>query len=549
MESMLNLIINGQQINLPAGSTFAEAAALGAGERPRPALCAVMGNRLHTLAETIPESGEISFRDVSTREGALVYSRSMSFLLARAADEMFPGARVIVDYSINRALYCQLKWRRRLTAADVVRIEGRMRELVALDEPFEPAEMEAAQAREAFLAAERPDVAALLPDAGTVQAVRCGTRLDLYYGPLAPSTGVLKLFRLQYFMPGLLLHMAHMASPDAVPAYQEMPKVTAAHCHTSEFDHLVGVTTIAELNHAVRSGRARQIVRVCEAEQDGRIAEIAEHICRERRRIVLVAGPSSSGKTTFANRLMVHLRTCGLDPIALSLDDYYLDREICPLQPDGTVDLESVDALDIPLFEEQMTALLAGEPVDLARFDFLTGKSGRAGTPITIGRGQPLIIEGINALNERLSRGIPGSIKFRVFATALTHLNVDDHNRVATTDLRLLRRIVRDSISRGRSADRTIEDWPTVHGAEFRNIFPLQENADVTFNSAMAYELAALRTKALPMLQEIPQEHPSYLEAERLLAFLKLVEPLGCEDEIPPTSIVREFIGGNTFYQ
>ncbi len=549
MGDTLIMTLAGQQVQLPAGSTFAAAAAIGADARPRPALCAVMGNRLYSLAETIPESGEVFFRDVSTREGSLVYSRSMSFLLARAADEMFPGARVIVDYSINRALYCELKWRRRLTAADVALIEGRMRELVERDEPFEPVELDAAQAKGAFLAAERPDVAALLPEAGPVRAVRCGGRLDLYYGPLAPSTGVLKLFRLQYFMPGLLLHIAHMASPDVVPAYQEMPKVTAAHCQTSEFDRLIGVATVAELNHTVRSGRARQIVRVCEAEQDGRIAHIAELICRERRRIALVAGPSSSGKTTFANRLMVHLRTCGLDPMALSLDDYYLDRDTCPRQPDGTVDLESVDALDVALFEEQMTALLAGEPVDLARFDFLTGKSGRVGKPITVSRGQPLIIEGINALNERLSRGIPGSIKFRVFATALTNLNVDDHNRVATTDLRLLRRIVRDSISRGRSAERTIEDWPTVHEAEFRNIFPLQENADVTFNSAMAYELAALRTKALPMLEAIPQDHPSYLEAERLLAFLKLVEPLGCEDEIPPTSIVREFIGGNTFYQ
>lgn len=548
MDSMLDVTIGGKPHRLPAGATFADAAVHVPELRQHPSLGAVMGNRLYSLRETIPAPGNITFVDITSREGSLMYARSVSFLLARAAEEAFPGAKVLIDYSISRALYCEVKWRRRLTAADIGQIEGRMRELVRLDEPFEPVELDAEQAKDAFLAAGRPDVAELFPAAGLFRAVRCGNWLDAYYGPLVPTTGAIRLFRLQYFMPGLLLIMPHMDSPGAVPHFEELPKVTAAHSESAEFDRMISVTTIAALNAAVHAGKTRQIVRVCEARQDSRIAEIAETVCRERRRVILVAGPSSSGKTTFSNRLMVHLRTCGLEPMALSLDDYYQDRETCPRCKDGTVDLESVDALDIPLFEEQMTALLAGEPVDLARFDFKTGRSGRTGKPVTVGRGQPLIIEGINGLNERLSRGIPGNVKHRVFVTALTQLNVDSHNRVSTTDLRLLRRIVRDHLSRGRSAERTIADWPAVHSAEFRNIFPLQENADVIFNSAMAYELAALRTQAVPMLEAIPMDHPSRMEADRLLAFLQFVEPLDCEDEIPPTSIVREFIGGNTFY-
>jgi uridine kinase len=262
----------------------------------------------------------------------------------------------------------------------------------------------------------------------------------------------------------------------------------------------------------------------------------------------LIAGPSSSGKTTFAHRLTVHLQTSGLRPLALSLDDYYLDRDLCPRDECGKFDLESIDALDIPLFEEQITALLSGDAVQLARFDFLTGKSLRQVGKTSVSSEQPLIIEGINGLNDRLTRFIPTNTKFRIFASALTQLNIDDHNRVATTDVRLIRRMVRDSLFRGHSADLTIESWPSVHSAEFKNIFPYQENADTIFNSALVYELAALRPFALPLLEAIPDTHPAHIEAERLAAFLSLVEPLPCPDEIPPTSIVREFIGGCTFY-
>jgi uridine kinase len=285
-----------------------------------------------------------------------------------------------------------------------------------------------------------------------------------------------------------------------------------------------------------------------EIRHDRRLTQIADLIARERRRVILVAGPSSSGKTTFAHRLTTHLNTFGLKPLPLSLDDYYLDRTDCPKDESGKYDLESIRALDVPLFEEQITALLAGEAVALAKFDFLTGKSVRDAEKTSIGPEQPLIIEGINGLNDVLTQFIPAKTKFRIFISALAQLNIDDHNRVATTDVRLIRRMVRDHLFRGHSADKTIEAWPEVHSAEFKNIFPHQENADVIFNSALAYELAAMKPHALPLLEAIPEGSPAHVEADRLIAFLRLVEPLPCPDEIPPTSIVREFIGGCTYY-
>lgn len=549
MEDWIELTIEGRQQRLPSGAAFAQAAATTRPEGGLPVLGAVACGRLYSLHETIPGSGEVSFFDITHAEGARIYARSASFLLVMAVQELFDGAKVLIDYSINHCLYCEVKWQRRLTAVDLKEIEGRMREIVTRNEPFKPMRMGAAEAKAALMADGRADAADLLPDSGEFEGFRCGGMIDTYYGPLVPSTGYLKLFRLQYYLPGFLLMLPNSCEPDSVPDFRDMPKLLAVYNESAEFDRQIGISRISELNGAIREGHAREAVRVCEARQDGRIARITDVICRERRQVILVAGPSSSGKTTFANRLMVHLHTFGQNPLLLSLDDYYLNRDECPRCADGTFDLESIDALDVPLFEEQLTALLSGEQVDLARFDFKTGRSGRVGRLTSVGHGHPLIIEGINGLNDRLSRSIPANIKFRIFISALTQLNIDDHNRIPTTDLRLIRRIVRDSLSRGRSAEKTIEDWPAVHNAEFKNIFPHQENADVIFNSAMAYELAALRTVALPMLEAIPACHPSRIEADRLISMLALVDPLPCPDEIPPTSILREFIGGCTFYQ
>lgn len=548
MEQVNRVNIDGKALELPVGAAFIEAVpAARAGSYT--ALGAVMGSKAYSLSEAIPGDGNISFLDITSEEGTRIYARSASFLLVRAVRELYEGARVLIDYSLNQCLYCELKWKRRLSAADLKAIEGRMHEIVGRDERFEPVEMPVGDARAAFLADGRADVAGLIPADGTYTAYRCGKMLDAWYGPLVPSAGYLKLFRLQFYLPGFLLMLPNSFSPGSIPQFMEMPKLSAVFNESAEWDRLIGVSSIADLNKTLRDGRGRALVRMCEVRQDGRIARIADVICRERKRVILIAGPSSSGKTTFAHRLMVHLQACGLAPMALSLDDYYLDRDKCPRCEDGTYDLESIDALNMALFEEQLSALLAGEEIELARFDFLTGRSGRAKEKISIKAGQPLIIEGINGLNNRLTRFIPANIRYRIFVSALTQLNIDDHNRVATTDVRLIRRIVRDNLTRGRDAQRTIEDWPSVHKAEFRNIFPNQENADVIFNSAMVYELAALRPVALPLLDAIPGSLPARMDADRLSALLSFVEPLPCMDEIPPTSIIREFVGGCTFYQ
>jgi uridine kinase len=548
MEKVCKVTVDGKEYRFAGGTTFLQAAAEAWVGTARPALGAVMGGRVWPLAEEIPDSGDLKFLDIADMEGGRIYARSASFLLARAVGELFEGARTLVDYSLNRSLYCEVHWKRRLTAADIRAIQARMRAIAEHDEPFEPVSMPAEEARKAFEDAGRPDAAALIPPEGGFRGYRCGGSLDTYYGPLAPSTGYLRQFRLQIYLPGFLLMIPGSFSPDVIPRFSEMPRLSAVFNETGEWGRLIGIARLKELNETLRAGRGRELVRMCEAHQDRRIAGIADMIDRDQRRVLLIAGPSSSGKTTFAHRLTVHLHACGLEPLALSLDDYYLDRDLCPRDENGKCDLEGIGALDVPLFEEQLSALLSGEEVDLAKFDFSKGKSVRAGKPVSVGAEQPVIIEGINGLNDALTGFIPAAMKFRIFVSALTQLNVDDHNRVASTDMRLMRRIVRDSLFRSHSADRTIEGWPDVHSAEFRNIFPYQENADVIFNSALIYEIAALKGKLTALLSAIPEDHPSHVEADRLMGLLSLVEPLECEDEIPPTSLLREFIGGCTFY-
>lgn len=547
MTDTLRLTIDGKDYELPEGSTFLQAVQLSRGPAGRQALGAVMQNKAWCLAEKIPCSGKVSFLDITHEEGSRIYARSASFLLVRAVGELFTGARVLIDHSVNQSLYCEIKWSRRITTGDHKAIEARMRAIAENDEPFEKVSLPASEAKEFLNATGRPEAANLLPDGGTYEGYRCGGFVDSYFGPLVPSTGYLELFKLHYYLPGFLLMLPNNLM-QAVPQFVEQPKLSAVYSDTADWESLIGITNMADLNTAIRSGNGRDLVRMCETWHERKLSRIAELISRDKRRVILIAGPSSSGKTTFAHRLTVHLHANGLRPLALSLDDYYLDRDSCPCDECGKLDLESVDALDIPLFEEQLSALLAGEEVALAKFDFLTGHSGRAAQRIAIKSNQPLIIEGINGLNDRLTRSIPVGMKFRIFASALAQLNIDDHNRVATTDVRLIRRMVRDHLFRGHSADKTIDTWPSVHTAEFRNIFPHQENADAIFNSALAYELAALRTVALPLLNAIPAESPSRMEADRLAAFLSLVEPLPCLDEIPPVSIIREFIGGCTFY-
>jgi uridine kinase len=546
MEQNLSIQIEGKTYELPSGATFGDAAALRT-PSAYPALGAVMRNRVYSLREKIPEDGEVQFMNITSEEGARIYARSASFVLVRAAREVFPGATVLIDHSLNRSLYCEITWQRKLSPADLSAVERRMHEIVSRDEPFEPVSLQAGEARQMLLTNGRQDTVALL-DEDEFHGYCSGWMTDTYYGALLPSTGFLTLFALRYYLPGFLLMMPNAHSPEVIPAWVELPKLSAVFYDTARWERILGVTRMVDLNDTIDKGGSRDLVRISEARQDRLIAGIAETIKREHRRVVLIAGPSSSGKTTFANRLLVHLKAGGLKPLALSLDDYYLDRDLVPLEEDGKPDLEKLEALNVELFEEQLTALLGGEEVELPRFDFITKRSVFSGRKTLLQPGQPLVIEGIHGLNDRLSFSIPAEYKYRIFVSALSQLNIDDHNRVSTTDFRLLRRIVRDSRTRGHDPKNTIESWPSVHRGENNYIFPNQENADVMFNSALLYEMAALRTHALPQLMEIPLDHPSRVEAERLMAFLRLVKPLPCEDEIPPTSIVREFIGGNTFY-
>ena len=514
-----------------------------------------LDNTLHDLQTPVGKSRSIEFVELESEEGWIIYRRSVEFLLVMAVHELYPEAEVAAMFRANNGLYCEISVPgKKLTEAMVQAIEAEMRRIVEEDRPIVKEVLEREAAVKLFKETKQVEKANLIASLKLpkVSIYRCGDYYDYLYGAMIGSTGHLSKFALDIFESGVLLRTPDLKSKGEVPPSVPQPKLSEVLTEAKNWANILRCRYVTDLNRAIRSGRISEVIRVSEALQEKHIAEIADYIAKHRQklRLILIAGPSSSGKTSFAQRLRVQMQVMGLRPFSISLDNYFVNREDTPKTPAGAYDYECLEALDVDLFNKDMFALLKGESVVLPRYNFKTGEREWEGqTPLTLEKSQPNIVEGIHGLNEKLTAAIPRDYKFKIYVSALTQLNIDAHNRIPTTDARLIRRLVRDYQFRGASALKTLKQWPDVRQGEEKYIFPYQEEADVMFNSAMIYELSALRRYAVPMLEAVTPDVPEYTKARRLLDFCQYFLDLPDEEDVPNNSILREFIGKSVFFK
>lgn len=514
-----------------------------------------LDNTLHDLQTPVGKSRSIEFVELESEEGWIIYRRSVEFLLVMAVHELYPEAEVAAMFRANNGLYCEISVPgKKLTEAMAQAIEAEMRRIVEEDRPIVKEVLEREAAVKLFKETKQVEKANLIASLKLpkVSIYRCGDYYDYLYGAMIGSTGHLSKFALDIFESGVLLRTPDLKSKGEVPPSVPQPKLSEVLTEAKNWANILRCRYVTDLNRAIRSGRISEVIRVSEALQEKHIAEIADYIAKHRQklRLILIAGPSSSGKTSFAQRLRVQMQVMGLRPFSISLDNYFVNREDTPKTPAGAYDYECLEALDVDLFNKDMFALLKGESVVLPRYNFKTGEREWEGqTPLTLEKSQPIIVEGIHGLNEKLTAAIPREYKFKIYVSALTQLNIDAHNRIPTTDARLIRRLVRDYQFRGASALKTLKQWPDVRQGEEKYIFPYQEEADVMFNSAMIYELSALRRYAVPMLEAVTPDVPEYTKARRLLDFCQYFLDLPDEEDVPNNSILREFIGKSVFFK
>ena len=539
---------DGRILEAPVGTPLeAFVAAVARPDEP-PAVLALADGKLLELTCPVRHDMAVQPLTLVHSDGMRVYQRSLSFLLVVAARELFPEARIVVDHSLTlNGFYCRVEGREPFTDEELARLEAHMRAIVEADLPIIRKRISLDEARRIFERQSYWDKVRLLAfrqkDYLTVYELR-GV-YDYFYGHMVPSTGYLRLFSLHPYPPGFILRFPRRSDPNTLPPFRDSPKLAAVFQEYGEWMRFLGIEDLADLNRANEAGRMREIILVSETLHAQRLAEIAREIAgrRETVRLVLIAGPTSAGKTTFTKRLGVQLLANGLRPLPLSLDDYFVPRTQTPLDEEGEPDYEALEAIDRELLGEQLLALLKGREVTLPRYNFLSGER-EEGSTLSLRPGQVLLIEGLHGLHPDLLPHIPPEHIYRVYVSALSQLNLDRHNRIPTTDTRLLRRIVRDARDRGYSARETIARWEKVRRGEERYIFPYQENADAMFNSALAYELAILKPLAEPLLRQIEPGTLEWVEARRLLAFLEWVRP--CSPYlVPDNSILREFIGGS----
>lgn len=514
-----------------------------------------LDNTLHDLQTPVGKSRSIEFVELESEEGWIIYRRSVEFLLVMAVHELYPEAEVAAMFRANNGLYCEISVPgKKLTEAMAQAIEAEMRRIVEEDRPIVKEVLEREAAVKLFKETKQVEKANLIASLKLpkVSIYRCGDYYDYLYGAMIGSTGHLSKFALDIFESGVLLRTPDLKSKGEVPPSVPQPKLSEVLTEAKNWANILRCRYVTDLNRAIRSGRISEVIRVSEALQEKHIAEIADYIAKHRQklRLILIAGPSSSGKTSFAQRLRVQMQVMGLRPFSISLDNYFVNREDTPKTPAGAYDYECLEALDVDLFNKDMFALLKGESVVLPRYNFKTGEREWEGqTPLTLEKSQPIIVEGIHGLNEKLTAAIPRDYKFKIYVSALTQLNIDAHNRIPTTDARLIRRLVRDYQFRGASALKTLKQWPDVRQGEEKYIFPYQEEADVMFNSAMIYELSALRRYAVPMLEAVTPDVAEYTKARRLLDFCQYFLDLPDEEDVPNNSILREFIGKSVFFK
>ena len=523
---------------------------------PYPVVSAKVNNVSQGLKFRLYQNRDVEFLDAREGSGHRVYVRSLSFLLYKATQDVFPGSKLFIEHSLCRGYYCNFKKgdRSQVTDKDVERIKTRMQEIVDLDMPFRRTEATTEEAIRVFSERGFSDKVKLLETSGQVYSdyYTLGDTVDYYYGPLVPSAGYLKVWDLECYEDGLLLRVPDWNNPSQVAEKVSQPKTFGMFAEKTRWDIIMRLSNAGDVNKAIMRGHASELIQVSEALQEKKIVQIAEEIDRRFHqekdpvRIVLITGPSSSGKTTFCKRLSVQLLACGLRPVSFSTDDYFVNRVDTPKLPNGDYDFDNIETVEYALLEDHLQRLMQGERVEIPEYNFVTGKREYNGKKLKLAGDTVLIIEGIHALNPLLTKKLPDSLKYKIYISALTSISLDDHNWIPVRDNRLLRRIIRDYNKGAYTAQQTIAQWKNVCQAEDQWIFPYQETADVMFNSALNIEFAVLRTHAEIILTSVPKNCPEYSEAHRLLKFIHFFLPVS-DKEIPPTSIMREFVGGSSF--
>lgn len=551
MDNVSLALKDGRKITAKKGITLYEIVKENDLDKEIPCILGKVNGRLKELGTTIEEDALFETVNITNKIARLAYLRTLQFVLIKAVYEMYSESSVTIEHSISEGIFGEIHKEGPLKEDEVLKIKNKMKEIIDKDIKINKISVTKEKALDIFQKYKMEDKLRLLRHIETdnVKLYEIDGRYDYFYGPMAYSTGVLKIFDLMYYKPGFILRIPNQINPKKLPRFIDHPKLFKIFYESEKWGKILNVPDVGALNDFVAKKEIPTMARVAEALHEKKIANIADLIVSKKdNKIVLIAGPSSSGKTTFTKRLGLQLRVNGIIPIEISLDDYFVDREHTPKDEEGKYNFESIYALDLELFNNNLCQLMKGEEVVIPTYDFLTGNRKWDKDPIKMPQNGMILIEGIHGLNEMLTVSIPRKNKFKVYISALTQLNLDNHNRIATTDVRIIRRIVRDYLSRGYSAEETLKMWPSVKRGEENNIFVFQEEADIMFNSSLVYELCILKRYAEPELEKITPKSPVYYEAERLKSFLHFFKDID-EELVPENSILREFIGGSCFYK
>lgn len=516
---------------------------------PLPPVAAMVNNEVVSLSYRIFGNKTVEFIDVTTSAGMRIYTRTLFFILCKAVHDTFPQGKVDIEFPVSNGYYCNLRIGRPVTDEDADRLKERMNNIIASSIPIKRHQRPTEEVIEMFRKTGDTSKEMLLESLGSLYTVYCSIDgyNDYFYGPTLCNTQEVSLFGLEKYYDGLLLRVPRRDNPTELGEMIRQDKMFEVFNEYHQWQDTMGINTVGELNKAIMKGFSSELILVFEALQEKRLSHIADTIAQRKGvKVVLIAGPSSSGKTTTCKRLSIQLLTNGIRPVGISLDDYFVNREETPKDENGEYDFESIYALNLPLFNQQLIALINGEEVELPRYNFMTGRSEASGKRLRLRDNDILVIEGIHALNPELTAQLPQEQIFRIYASALTTITIDNHNYIPTTDNRLLRRIIRDSKYRNCPAQTTLHRWASVRAGEDKWIFPFQENADAVFNTAMLFELSVIKNQAEAALEQVPENCPEYAEASRLLNFLHYIKPIS-ESQVPPTSLLCEFLGGSTF--
>lgn len=551
MEEMISIIFkDGTKMQVPKNVKLQDVVKKVQGAHPYPIMLGEIDGQYKELCTVLNENIEgLSWIDLSHKDGMRVYQRSATLLLVAAAKNVCPDCHIIVNHHITGGYFCEFSDELCCTPENIAAIEAEMHALVKKEIPISKRNMPIEEANKLFTAEGMTDKVELFKyrRTSTVNVYTLAGVSDYFYGYMVTNTRYINLFKLMPYAHGFILQFPCEKTPDRLAEFVPQPKLSRIFRESESWVRILGVDTVGALNDAIASGKTDELIKVSEALHEKKLAAIADQIVEKKTvKLVLIAGPSSSGKTTYAKRLSIQLKVNGMKPHVISIDDYFVDRDKTPRDEKGDYDFEALEAIDVDLFNEHMTKLIQGEEVEIPSFNFVTGQREYKGHFLKLEDDEILIVEGIHGLNEKLSYAVPKENKFKIYVSCLTQLNIDEHNRIPTTDTRLIRRMIRDNQYRGTAPERTLALWASVRRGENKNIFPFQEEADVMFNTVLVYELAVLKSKAEPLLFSIDRHSPYYAEAKRLLKFLEYFLPMDTS-EIPTNSLIREFLGGSSF--